>query len=76
MLRAKEPTPTPSPSVVFTFQFVVESIKELRGASTLKEHVTNEHGPDGEIYGTQNWFRGQKMEVKDKNVRIGHQPHL
>jgi hypothetical protein len=26
--------PTPSPSIVFTFGFVVESIKELRGAST------------------------------------------
>jgi hypothetical protein len=33
MLQAKEHAPTSSPSVVFTFGFVVESIKELRGAS-------------------------------------------
>jgi len=33
VLRAKECTPTPSPSNVFTFGFIVESIKELGGAS-------------------------------------------
>jgi hypothetical protein len=32
MLQAKERTPTP-PSVVFTFGLIVESIKELGGAS-------------------------------------------
>jgi hypothetical protein len=33
VLRVKELAPTPSPSVVFTFGLVVESIKELGGAS-------------------------------------------
>jgi hypothetical protein len=33
MLRARECTPTPFPSVVVTFRFIVESIKELGGAS-------------------------------------------
>jgi len=33
-------------SVVFTFGLAIESIKELGGASTMKKHVTNEHGPD------------------------------
>jgi len=31
---SKGTCPTPSPSVVFTFGFTIESIKELRGAST------------------------------------------
>jgi hypothetical protein len=35
MLWAKERTPTPYPFVVFTFGFRVESIRELRGASTV-----------------------------------------
>jgi hypothetical protein len=35
MLQAKEHTPTPSPSVVFTFGIIVESIKELGGASQM-----------------------------------------
>jgi len=33
VLRANEHAPTPSPSIVFTFGLVVESIKELGGAS-------------------------------------------
>ncbi len=33
VLRAKERTPTPYPSIVFTFGFIVESIKEFGGAS-------------------------------------------
>jgi len=33
VLQAKEHTPTPSPSIVFTFGLVVESIKEVEGAS-------------------------------------------
>jgi len=33
VLQAKEHTPTPYPSVVFTFGFIVRSIKEFRGAS-------------------------------------------
>jgi hypothetical protein len=37
MLRAKEHTSTPFPSIVFTFGLVVESIKELRGASIVHE---------------------------------------
>jgi hypothetical protein len=43
MLRVKERAPTPSPSVVFTFGFVVESIKELGDASLimLKSLFTN-----------------------------------
>jgi len=35
MLQAREHTPTPSPSVVFTFGIIVESIKELGGASQM-----------------------------------------
>jgi hypothetical protein len=35
MLRARECTLTPYPSDVFTFGFVVESIKELKGASMV-----------------------------------------
>jgi hypothetical protein len=35
MLQAKERAPTPSPFVVFTFGLIVESIKELEGASVL-----------------------------------------
>jgi hypothetical protein len=35
MLQAKKHAPTPSPSIVFTFGLVVESIKELGGASTI-----------------------------------------
>jgi hypothetical protein len=37
MLRTRKHAPTPSPSVVFTFIFVVESIKELGGLSTMQE---------------------------------------
>jgi hypothetical protein len=33
MLRTRERTPTLFPSVVFTFGLIVESIKELGGAS-------------------------------------------
>jgi hypothetical protein len=33
MLQARELTSTPSPFVVFTFELIVESIKELGGAS-------------------------------------------
>jgi hypothetical protein len=33
VLQARERTPTPCPSVVFTFQLVVESIKEFGGVS-------------------------------------------
>jgi len=33
VLRVRERTLTPSPSIVFTFGLVVESIKELAGAS-------------------------------------------
>jgi hypothetical protein len=43
-VRAKECAPTPSPSVVFTFGFVVESSKELGGASltkTISQVITN-----------------------------------
>jgi hypothetical protein len=41
MLQAREHTPTPSPSIVFTFRLIVESNKELGGASTtmFKEHL-------------------------------------
>jgi len=35
MLQAKECAPTPSPFVVFTFGLIVESIKELGGASMV-----------------------------------------
>jgi hypothetical protein len=35
MLQAKERAPTPFPSVVFTFGLIVESIKELGGASYI-----------------------------------------
>jgi hypothetical protein len=34
VLRTRERAPTPFPSVVFTFGFVVESIKEFEGASS------------------------------------------
>jgi hypothetical protein len=33
VLRARERTPTPFPFVVFTFGLIIESIKELGGAS-------------------------------------------
>jgi len=33
VLQARELAPTPSPSIVFTFGFIVESIKELGGVS-------------------------------------------
>jgi hypothetical protein len=33
MLQVKECVPTPFPSIVFTFGFVVESIKEFGGVS-------------------------------------------
>ncbi len=33
VLRTRECAPTPSPFVVFTFGLIIESIKELRGAS-------------------------------------------
>jgi hypothetical protein len=33
VLQAREHAPTPSSSIVFTFGLVVESIKELGGAS-------------------------------------------
>jgi hypothetical protein len=33
MLQAKERAPTPSPSAIFTCRLVIESIKELGGAS-------------------------------------------
>jgi hypothetical protein len=33
VLRAKERTPTPFPFVVFTFEFIFESIKKLGGVS-------------------------------------------
>jgi hypothetical protein len=36
VLRVKEHAPTFYPSVVFTFGFVVESIKEFQDASTTK----------------------------------------
>jgi len=39
VLRTKERAPTPFLSVVFTFGLVVESIKELRGAS-LQMNIT------------------------------------
>jgi hypothetical protein len=29
MLQVRERAPTPSPSTIFTFEFVIESIKEL-----------------------------------------------
>ncbi len=35
VLRAKERAPTPSPSIVFIFGFIIESIKELGGASSI-----------------------------------------
>jgi hypothetical protein len=35
MLQAKECAPIPSPFVVFTFGLIVESIKELGGASMV-----------------------------------------
>ncbi len=35
MLRASEHVATPSPSVIFTFGLIVESIKELGGASLI-----------------------------------------
>jgi hypothetical protein len=35
MLRARERTPTPFPSTIFIFGLIVESIKELEGASIL-----------------------------------------
>jgi hypothetical protein len=38
VLRVKESAPTPSPSFIFTFGLVVESIKELGGASLPKLH--------------------------------------
>jgi len=33
VLRTREHARNPSPSIIFTFRLVVESIKELRGAS-------------------------------------------
>jgi hypothetical protein len=33
VLRLRECAPTPSPSIVFTFEFVIESIKESRDVS-------------------------------------------
>jgi hypothetical protein len=45
VLRAKELALTPSPSIVFTFGFIVESIKELGGAShDLFEHLQHKLG--------------------------------
>jgi hypothetical protein len=41
MLQAREHTPTPSPSIVFTFRLIVESNKELGGASTTM-NIQNE----------------------------------
>jgi hypothetical protein len=41
VLRAKERAPTLSPSDVFTFRLVVESIKELGGASIA--HILGKH---------------------------------
>jgi hypothetical protein len=38
VLRTKERAPTPLPSVEVTFGFVVESIKELGGASKLNKY--------------------------------------
>jgi hypothetical protein len=36
MLQVREHAPTLSPSIIFTFGFIVESIKEFKGASTTK----------------------------------------
>jgi hypothetical protein len=33
MLQARERAPTASPFVIFTFRFIIESIKELGGTS-------------------------------------------
>jgi hypothetical protein len=38
MLRVKEHTLTLFPSIVFTFGFVIESIKELEGVSFITLH--------------------------------------
>jgi hypothetical protein len=38
VLRARECAPTPFLSVVFTFGLAIESIKELRGASSRANH--------------------------------------
>jgi hypothetical protein len=35
VLQVRERAPTPSPSIVFTFGFIIESIKELGGASLI-----------------------------------------
>jgi hypothetical protein len=37
MLQAKECAPTPCPFVVFTFKLIIESIKELGGASAYSK---------------------------------------
>jgi hypothetical protein len=39
VLQAKENAPTLSPSILFTFGFVVESIKEFRGAFTISFYI-------------------------------------
>jgi len=46
VLRVKEHTPTPYPSTIFTFELVVESIKEFGGASIdtpITKHFTMNH---------------------------------
>jgi hypothetical protein len=38
-LRTKERIPTPHPSTISPFRFAIESIKEIRGASTYIDNI-------------------------------------
>jgi hypothetical protein len=49
MLQAKEHAPTPFPFIIFTFGLVVESIKELAGASSCQFGLKSRGGL-GPIY--------------------------